>query len=103
MASRSSLKTPLSRYVQGGTTEMLGTKIGWWERTILFERSDDIKFTLTSKYHQRPDLLSFAAYGKTSYMWLILQYNNILDINIEFVEGKEIALPSPSRVSFEIG
>lgn len=103
MSARSSLKSPLSRYVQGGTTQMLGNKLGWWERTILFARADDISFPLTAKYHQRPDLLAHAAYGKASYMWLVLQYNNILDVNTEFVEGKMISLPSPSRVTFEIG
>lgn len=103
MATRSSLRSALSRYVQGGTSETLGNKIGWWERTIFFARPDDITFPLTAKYHQRPDLLAQAAYGKASYMWLILQYNNILDVNTEFVEGKMISIPSPSRVAFEIG
>lgn len=90
---------PTSRYVMGGATEQLNPGfLDWWERTIFPPALDDIPFTITRKYDKRPDLLAFDTYGKDKKGWLILQYNNIQDINTEFVEGKEILLMSPSRV-----
>lgn len=104
MAARSlknSSVNPLSRYVQGGLVDVFPNRLGWWEQKPFTATSDDIIVTLTPKYDQRPDLLAYDAYGKSSYIWLVLQYNNILDVTTEFVVGKEIYLPTPQRVLFE--
>ena len=95
----SSANDTTSRYVMGGETEQLNPGyLDWWERTIFPPALDDIPFTITKKYSKRPDALAYDTYGKDKLGWLILQYNNIQDINTEFVEGAEITLMSPQRV-----
>lgn len=95
----SSADDPTSRYVMGGSTEQLNPGfLDWWERTIFPAALDDIPYTIEKKYSKRPDRLAYDTYGKDKKGWLILQYNNIQDINTEFVEGKEIKLMSPERV-----
>jgi hypothetical protein len=94
--------TPLNqqgRFILGGTTDTSDpTKLGWWDKTNFTYQNDDILLTITPKYHNRPDLVAFDAYGKSSYMWLVLQYNNIIDPSMEFVIGAQIRIPSSIRV-----
>ncbi len=95
----SSADDETSRYTLGGSTEQLNPGfLDWWERTIFPPSLDDVPFTINKKYSRRPDLLAYDTYGKDKKMWLILDYNNIQDINTEFVEGKKILLMSPARV-----
>lgn len=91
----SSTDRQTSRYNIGAEyVDIYGDKIGWWERKDLSNISGNpIKFLLTSKYHKRPDLVSHKFFGTTSLEWLILQYNNIVDIDEEFIDGKEILIP----------
>lgn len=91
-----------SRYVQGGSAEIVGNKLGWWERRIISTDESDIEIVIDNEFHQRPDKLAAKAYGKQSYMWFILQYNNILDPIVEFVEGATIRLPLPNRTLLDI-
>ena len=91
------------RYVQGGITEESGSKLAWWERKT-FETGfpDDTEFTITNQYNKRPDLVSFLFFDNAKYDWLILQYNNIIDLNEEFCTGKIILVPSRNRVTQEL-
>lgn len=98
----SSLNNRNSRYTQGGSVEVFETRLGWWER-INFENSDDdISIVISPDFDRRPDLLAKAVYGKQQLMWMILQFNNILDINTEFVAGKLIVIPSQARALIDI-
>lgn len=91
-----------SRYKQGGTTDVNGVRLGWWERKIYPKSPSDIPFTLTARYHLRPDLLAADVYGKDSLMWFVLDYNNISDIPTEFIEGAEVILPTRKRLLSEL-
>lgn len=91
-----------TRYRSGGSTESFPTRLGWWERTIYQPSRDDVEYVIEDRYSLRPDLLAYDVYGSPQYMWLILQYNNILDINLEFISGKTISLPTPTRVKIEM-
>lgn len=102
MPVKSSAGVTTGRYVQGGTTTLGVGFLGWWERRIFSRSDEDVVFRISTKYHRRPDLLAFDVYGRASMMWVILQYNNIVDINEEFLEGKQILLPSQTRVQTEI-
>lgn len=102
MAKKTSVASRDSRYVQGGITYTRPTRISWWERTNFKKREDDIVLTITPQHSKRPDKLAYDLYGKSTLMWLVLQYNNIVDINLEFITGKEIKLPSKRRVSLEL-
>lgn len=93
-----STDNPISRYVQGGLTDVFVNRTGWWDGYELASATDDIKLVLTPKYNTRPDLLAYDMYGKSTLMWLVLQYNLIVDINTEFVTGVTVILPSKSRV-----
>lgn len=101
MAGRSDTATT-GRYVQGGRVESFAKRLGWWERKLLPRHASDASFVLEAKYHKRPDLLAYDVYGTAKLMWLVLQYNNIVDINIEFVEGQTVVLPTKSRVFTEL-
>lgn len=102
MANPSSVRRRDSRFVQGGTSTVKEKAVGWWERKEGFNtRADDdidIK-SLPAFYNGRPDLLSYDLYQNNNLEWIILQYNNIVDINEEFVTGARILAPSPSRVN----
>lgn len=95
----SSVKRKDTRYVQGGTTTVKSNAVAWWERNVIPTASDDITIkALPMLYAGRPDLLSFDLWGDNNLEWIILQFNNIVDINEEFVAGAVIKLPSRTRV-----
>lgn len=102
MAKLNSMDISYSRYNKGGTTENYSNRIGWWDRKIFSPARDDITLLITTKYNKRPDLVAYDVYGNPQYMWVVLQYNNILDINTEFIIGKTIKLPSINRLKTEI-
>jgi hypothetical protein len=97
-----SITTRDGRYVQGGDTDQLPDRLGWWERKLLTTSTSDIAVLIQPQFHQRPDKMAAVVYGKSSLMWLVLQYNNIIDVNVEFVTGATIMLPPPSRVQREL-
>lgn len=91
-----------SRYVQGGTTDRYSNRLGWWERKLFTESDTDITVTIYPNEEHRPDLLAERVYGKSTLMWLVLQYNSIVDIQTEFTTGTQLRLPSQRRVSLDI-
>lgn len=95
---KKSTEVPNGRYSQGGTTEVVGNRIGWWERKNFPKSTMDVSIVITKRYAHRPDLVAYDMYGKTSLMWVVLQYNAILDVMEDFTEGTVIRLPSRSRL-----
>ena len=97
--NKSSLRKRLTRYLQGGTSELSGDKIAWWERKEISKPAmDDISIFIDMVFAERPDLVAEQYYSTAELEWLVLQYNNIIDIKEEFVYGKTITIPSNSRV-----
>jgi hypothetical protein len=94
--------TRYSRYAVGGTTTSAGTTTGWWERTTFKKSPLDVTFTITKKYAYRPDLVAFDMFGDTSLMWVVMQYNNVIDTFSDFVEGTVITLPTKGRLFGEL-
>jgi len=92
----------IGRYSQGGETERYPNRLGWWERRPFSESVSDKTITLSHRYNRRPDILSTDLYGTPHLSWLILQMNNIVDINEEFITGVELRIPTQSRVQLEI-
>ena len=90
------------RYTQGGVVDKFKNRLGWWERVPLEKRTDDLRFPITKEYEGRPDLVAHRVYKKATLAWLVLQYNNIVDINTEFVTGKNLVLPTQLRVQTSI-
>jgi len=94
----SSINNRLSRYVHGGDTSVLQNRLAWWERTDFEAKQDDQDFLVTGKFVGRPDLIAYEAWEKANLAWLVLQYNNIVDLSEELVEGTLLTLPSQRRV-----
>ena len=98
----SSMQNRTGRYKQGGTTSFTAKSVNWWDRRSFSTAYDDITIKVTPTYISRPDLIAFEVYGRANLMWLVLQYNNIVDINEELYEGKVLTLPSVRRLQTEI-
>jgi len=92
-----------TRMTQGGDVELKEKRLGWWERYDFSKKhTDDITFVVEAKHQQRADKISAEVYGRDDLEWIILQYNNIVDINEEIIAGAVLRLPSVNRVKFEI-
>lgn len=103
--NKSSLLKRRSRYAQGGISEMRGNFLAWWERDTniaIPADDDDTILSLPKVYEGRPDILAYDLYGDVHLEWIILQSNNIVDLNEEFITGATIRVPSKRRVEFEI-
>lgn len=90
------------RYVQGGTVEVKGNRLGWWERKVFPKSDTDIVYTISKRYANRPDRLAYDMYGKANLQWFIMQYNSISDLFTDFNEGTVILLPDKGRVFGEL-
>jgi len=91
-----------SRLVQGGLTDTFTNRLGWWERRPLRRSDDDFNIIILGHEAARPDLISHRVYGKALYAWLVLQYNNIVDPEVELASGMRIVLPTKSRLILDI-
>lgn len=91
-----------SRYVQGGTTNRYRNRLGWWERKIFTKSDTDLTVTIRSNENHRPDLVAQRVYQKPALSWLVLQYNNIVDVQTEFTTGTELRLPTQRRVTLDL-
>lgn len=104
-SKKSSIYKVRCRYTQGGVSEVSSTAVKWWERdaSISLPRNGDYTIiSLLPVYVGRPDLLARDLYGEEGLEWIILQANNIVDINEEFVAGITLTVPSIDRVNSEI-
>lgn len=101
--NKSSVLKNKSRYVQGGLTDLKKKRLGWWEQYNISKNDvTDITVYIDVKYKSRPDLIAYEYYGDTSLTWVVLQYNNIVDVETELVVGSNITIPSKDRVYFNI-
>lgn len=90
------------RYFQGGNVDATPDAIGWWEAKVFPRSSSDVEIEITPKHAGRPSLLAYDVYGQSELGWFILQYNNIVDDNEEFIEGCKIMLPTAQRLNTEL-
>lgn len=97
----SSLESKNSRYIFGGKTEATPLRLEWWERKTFRRDLTDMSYIIEQIYEGRPDKLAYVTYGDSSLWWILLQYNNILDLTEEFIAGREILVPTRERVLSE--
>lgn len=66
---------------------------------------DDKKFTITSQYQYRPDLLAHDLYQDVNLWWVfsIRNKDSIKDPIFDFVAGKQIYLPQQSTLKRVLG
>ena len=100
---KTSIRKKNSRYVQGGESSVGEKFIRWWEKTP-YEQNQvtDVEYTIPIYYAAKPDLIAYDYYGRQELGWIVLQYNNIVDINEELAVGKTIKLPAANRVFYEM-
>lgn len=103
-SNKSSMMKRRSRYVQGGVTTLLKKRLGWWERFDNIAKNDitDIEVYITTDYANRPDLIAVDYYDDAQLAWIVLQYNDIVDIKDELIPGATITIPSKQRVYYSI-
>lgn len=100
--AKKSTESRLSRYVQGGLTDKYNNRLGWWERYNFPKSDSDVRYIIPQSRDRRPDLVAKDVYNQVRLTWLVLQYNNIVDIETEFRAGAELLLPSQQRVFAQI-
>ena len=98
MEEKNSVQRRKSRYVSGGTTEVSGTTLEWWERTLLRADPSDRAYVIEKKFEGRLDLIAALFLNEPRYWWIIAQYNSVLDPHAEIREGATIYIPTTERV-----
>ena len=97
--SNNSVYRRKGRYVAGGSTEVGQNTIEWWERTNFNSSQDDRPYVVERKFEGRLDLIAALFFNEPRMWWVIAQYNNVLDVNAEIVEGAMIWIPTSERLN----
>jgi len=71
-----------------------------WTSITMPSSINDDEITISSKYHQRPDLLSYQLYGSANYWWVFALRNKdiLIDPIADFKSGTKIFVVSKSTV-----
>ena len=87
------------------TTDQDTWYLDFWNYREIDEDSTDYYITLTGKYNERPDLLSYDEYGTVDYWWIfaILNKDKLIDPIYDMTEGIVLRLPTLSRLSNLLG
>lgn len=74
--------------------------LGILNRREINRDGTDREWTIQSKHHQRPDLLSFELYGTPDYWWVFMELNPnaIKDPIYDFNAGMIIYIPTRDRL-----
>lgn len=64
----------------------------------LKQATGDVFVTITADIANRPDLISFKAYGSPEFWWIIYEFNNLRDPLFDLQIGQIIRLPSIDRI-----
>jgi len=98
MANQSSLQSSLSRYVNGGVTEVSNNRLEWWDRANFRQDPTDLPYVVEKFYEGRLDLIAAVFYNEPRLWWFLAQFNNILDPLSEITAGRILLIPSKARV-----
>jgi len=95
-------KSPSSRYTQGGDVDVYPTRVGWWEKRKIDKDDTDVFITIQPHEEKRPDLIAYNVYRRPNLGWVVLQFNNIVDLETELLSGVELRLPSMRRLTLNL-
>jgi hypothetical protein len=89
-----------SRYTNGNTDlNADGVEFLVLRKALKLEPNNgDIFVSINKELINRPDLISFKAYGTPNLWWVIYEYNNIQDPLFGMKIGQLIRIPSLTRV-----
>ena len=78
-------------------TKIINNKyLGVYQSTVGdISNTETSTIKLTSKYHQRPDVLAHDLYGNAKLWWVFAEFNQdtLVDPIIDFTNGKTIVYP----------
>ncbi|MFA5491163.1 MAG: hypothetical protein WC284_18435 [Candidimonas sp.] len=74
--------------------------LGYYTHRSIPPSNDDILYTVDTKYHHRPHLLSYDYYGSTDFWWIFAVRNPdlIKDPIYDLERGMNIYIPSFERL-----
>ena len=89
-----------SPYSQTATANQYLKYTDYWQPPTLSSSSSDTVVTISSKYHHRPDLLSYDSYGTAKLWWVFAVFNaNIIkDPIYDLVAGMTILIPNKTNL-----
>lgn len=91
-----------SRYTQGGEVDVYPNRLGWWERRIIPKSDTDVTIVVQPNEDRRPDLIAYNMYKRADLAWLVMQYNDIVDPEVELRTGVTLRLPTMRRVTLDV-
>jgi|688.fasta_scaffold13800_9 hypothetical protein len=95
----SSVQQKLSRFVQGGLTEVGPIGLEWWGRfNFPVDEASDVLYTINETTAGRLDKVAYGFYNDPGLWWVIAQYNYLLDPYEEAFIGRVLTIPSNERV-----
>jgi hypothetical protein len=66
----------------------------------LFKVTKPLRYYQVGRYEdQRPDLICDNIYGNTDYWWILVQFNDIVDVFTELKEGMVLKVPSVKDIN----
>ena len=99
-----SVDTKNSRYIHGGQSYLSeqSSMLTWWDRRVIEPADDDIEIIVTPLYAGSPWMIPYELYGDPALLWIVLMANDILDPDVEIVEGVKLRAPSKIRAMTSI-
>ena len=87
------------------TTNVTGSYLDLLSLRDIPSQSDDILFTVTQQYSNRPDLLAYDLYSDANLWWVFAVRNKsvIKDPVFDMVPGQKIYLPKLSTINSVLG
>lgn len=97
-----SIYSTLSPYY---STQITGSYLDIISLRNIPNQTDDVKYTLTSQYEFRPDLLAYDLYGDSNLWWVFSVRNKdlIKDPIYDMFAGQIIYLPKLSTLKSSLG
>jgi len=87
------------------TTNVTGSYLDLLSLRDIPTQSDDILFTVTQQYSNRPDLLAYDLYSDANLWWVFAVRNKsvIKDPIFDMIPGQKIYLPKLSTINSILG
>lgn len=87
------------------TTNVTGSYLDLLSLRDIPAQSDDILFTVTQQYSNRPDLLAYDLYSDANLWWVFAVRNKsvIKDPVFDMIPGQKIYLPKLSTINSVLG
>ena len=94
-----------SRYSPYYSTDQSNSYLDLWSARSIPFQTDDMFVEVQSKYHQRPDLLSYDLYDTVNLWWVFAVRNpeTIKDPIFDLVSGSRIYLPKITTIKTALG